>query len=321
MYRLRWRGREHVLRPDCAVDNLKEAVGGRNNAAHVTSVLSVFQGCRRLKGPTPPLFRDCSIWPFVQLNRLAPRAERESATGDIISGLQRLFARLCLPVRIVRIGPWKNYSPDLYYAVLVTPGNVPTIVAMFFVVGDTYRRLGGIPGDLEAFDVGITEKVVSALLLCSPDETGIVLPSCLAPVHAVVATDEDVEQEIEQAPGLVVKVERCEKSRWWRKWERRGVPVLMERAHGRTRVKTGIGPWHRVEAAVPLSTLICQADLALRSHLARAAEQTDLFRIACAACAQGEGVRGEVVPEESGACVSCGKAGRLRFITSLPSLY
>jgi hypothetical protein len=320
IYRLRWRGREYVLRPDCAVDNLTAAMGAGAGAG-VTSVLSVFQGFRRLKGPTPPLFRDCSIWPFVQLNRVAPRAERESSTEAIVGDLQRLFARLCLPVQIVHMGAWKNYSPELYYAVLVTPGNVPTILAMFYVVGETYRRLAGIPEDLEAFDVGLTEKILSALLLCSPDEDGVVLPSSLAPVHAVVATEDDADDDRLQAPGLVVRVERLEHRNWWRKWDRRGVPVLVERARGRTRVKTRLGLWRAADPDVSLPTLVCRADQELRAQFGRAAEQTDLFRLSCPSCAQGGGVSGDVVPEQTGACVSCGKPGRLRFITSLPTIY
>ncbi len=320
IYRVRWAGREYVVRPDCAVDNLAQAMRTPNNG-RAGSVLSVFQGFRRLKGPTPPLFRDCAIWPFVQLNRVAACAERQQTVAQIVGSLQQLFHRLCLPVRIVRMGPWKNYSPDLYNVVLVTPFNTPTIVAMFFVVGESYRRMAGVPGGFDAFDVGLTEKILSVLLLCSPGEDGLVLPSSLAPVHVVVATDDGRVPIDDDGSGLIVRVEPLGKKDWWRKWARRGVPVLVEHARGRTRMKTRTGRWREVKPGCAVTDLVLEADAALRAYLAAARDASSLFSVRCESCARGDGLRGEVVPEEDGPCVSCGGPGRLRFITSLATIY
>lgn len=329
VYRIQVEGRPRIVRPDAAVENLA-TLGNK-----VGAVLSVYQGFRRVRGATPPLFRDRCIQPFIQLNRIVSRDDAPQWTRRIVSGLTRFFERLCLPVRVARVGRWKNYAADLFDVVLTLPGGRPTILAMAYVVGDPYRRAAGIGPDMVAFDVGITEKTLGALVLCRPQNEAMALPSSVSPVSVVVgaakceATDGGVAprlaHDLRGGGSTSLLVVDVHSRHWWKAWARRGVPVIIEaRGEGRTRRKLAGGPWERLRRGTDLESLLAEADRKVRRDFDRttgAGASTDAFRFLCEHCMPPSGLRGTVVPEESGACASCGLSGLLRFCVQAEQIY
>jgi prolyl-tRNA synthetase len=323
IYRLILDGREFVVRPDAAVVNLSRAVKSQQGRGDSTT-LSVFQGFRRIKGATPPLFRDRCIWPFVQLNRVVSAGRSQQAVEDIINALKRFFARLGLPVEIIRVGPWKNYARDLYDVVLIMPDGTPTILAMFFVVGESYRRAAGIPDDYEAFDVGLTEKNISALLLSRPDEDGILLSSHLSPVQVVIGSETGTWPSSLPPEKVSFQCVPRSKKNWWKVWQHRGVPLLFDDDGQRVRFKSRLGDWSDYEPGTTVSELLALHDEQMMSCYSKGNDEArakENFLPCCPECLPADRLTGEVVPTQVGLCHQCSSPAPLQFVPSSSQVY
>lgn len=321
VYRLRHGSSASIVRPDAAVDNLIEARRAAE-AGWDGAVLSVYQGFRAVKGLTPPLFRDRCIWPFIQMNRLVRAAHVERASLDVVHALLRLFESLGIWVRVVCQGPWKSYARRLYEAVAILPDGRPTVVAMFYVVGDSYRRAAGISSEWEAFDIGISQKPLAVLALGSGASSGVSLPSRLSPVHAVVASEAGSwpVQVPRDDNVLAVSLDIPE---WPRAWQRRGVPILVESRGERVRCRLTLGRWQAWPREHSFDDLVAASDRLLLQRSAAIAEAhaERWFRVLCSACRPAQGICADVVPAETGACASCGRTGRLSLVLDAAQFY
>jgi hypothetical protein len=321
IYRLEIDDKEFVVRPDAAVDNLSLALKSKKEDEDST-VLSVFQGFRRIKGPTPPLFRDRCIWPFVQLNRIVQLEERERAIADILTGLANFFRTLCLPSKIIHAGPWKNYARDLYDVVLITTAGMPTILAMFFIVGESYRRAASIPDNCEAFDVGLTEKTLSALLLSYPAKDGIVLPSRLAPVQVVIGSDTGQWPQALPREGVSFRFVPRSKKNWWKIWQHRGVPLLLDDSGQQIRFKSRLSTWANYESGMSLRERLQQHDKMMMSGTSDSTSEAErMFYLCCRECLPKDCLTGDVFPTEVGPCRLCLKPALLQFISPHTTIY
>jgi len=320
IYRFSLEGREVVARPDGAVQGLAAAVDALEGDA-ISTVLSVFQGFRSVKGTTDPLFRDRAIWPFVQLNRLVHREDR-SAVPKALRALERFFARLCLPVTMLEMGAWKNYAHQRYDALYVMPDGTPTVLAMFFVVGDTYRRAARVPEDRVALDIGLTEKVIAAMYLRGLENGLVVLPSAVAPVQLVVNTPGGRPRPSTEGVERAEFIEDDSK-RWSQRWTRRGVPFLVSESEGRLRSFNALRGWSALDTACGFGELLKSADDSLhRFRTAASLSAThELFPIRCDTCPRPDGVNGTVVPALAGDCRQCGAPGVQRFSVAEHAIY
>ena len=195
LYELNWAGHDVVARPDGAVANLAMAVRSRAGGGPAT-VLSCFQGFREIRGWTPPLFRDRLIWPFVQFNDLVPAAEAGAETAALLDRMIGFFDTLALPVRIIDMGPWKNYARRLYNVVGHLGDGSPTTLAMIFIVGDAYRHHAGVPEGLEAFDAGLRRYMLSVYNYMA---SGVLLTGIVALLFA----SSGLAYQILAGPGLL----------------------------------------------------------------------------------------------------------------------
>lgn len=246
IYEVCFRGEKFVIRPDGAVENLTRATQNLRNGG-ISTVVSCFQGYRDIRGATIPLFRDRMIWPFLQINQIVPAEESVTRAHEICVKLTNFFDRLCVPVRVVDMGPWKNYARRLYNVVGHLSDGSPTILAMFFVVGDAYRSKAGIPKEFEGFDIGLTEKVASFALMRHLDDKGFRLPRALAPFELAV------EEELLHLPSFkwvkeaVVDLRTtlipASNASLWRQSLRRGIPLQIRRNRKNVRIFSRIAGW------------------------------------------------------------------------------
>ncbi|MDP9583672.1 UNVERIFIED_ORG: hypothetical protein J2791_002984 [Burkholderia contaminans] len=266
-------GRQFVLRPDAALSNLRTLVA-RHALGDKRPVVAVFQGFRKVDGATAPLFRDRFIFPFVQFNRLVPMVRLDDALNRLWRQLGDFFEALALPVRIVDFGSWKSYARKLVVVVAHLPGGKPTIVAMCYVVGETYRQQAGIPDDVAALDVGITEKVLATLAMKHRDQTGIRLPSVVAPTQVVVSHEARAlggEPLVRQLDGLRVVDAANQRSRTVLAWSRRGAVLQLYRGRAGLRAFGRTRGWYNVGNAVAIRAELEAEDLCLL----RAASEDD----------------------------------------------
>ena len=234
-----------VVRPDAAISNLAIVARSYSNGGP-GQIVACFQGFRNISGSTVPLFRDRFIWPFVQFNRMVPASDLPRAIDYTCRRLAAFFDALCLPVRIVDMGPWKKYARRLYCAVAHMPDGSPTIAAMFFVAGDSYRRQCSIPENLDALDIGITEKVLSLIAMRHADEVAMRLPSALAPIQVVLT--EQAAASLQKSArdfcfdGLRVAISPDSKKAFVG-WRRRGVPLQIHLGRRGLRVNRRCQGW------------------------------------------------------------------------------
>ncbi|MEN2989772.1 hypothetical protein WG926_15755 [Tistrella sp. BH-R2-4] len=267
LYELNWAGHDVVARPDGAVANLAMAVRSRAGGGPAT-VLSCFQGFREIRGWTPPLFRDRLIWPFVQFNDLVPAAEAGAETAALLDRMIGFFDTLALPVRIIDMGPWKNYARRLYNVVGHLGDGSPTTLAMIFIVGDAYRHHAGVPEGLEAFDAGLTEKVLSMVLMRHRDQDGLCLPSALAPIQIAVEGDPTALPDWLR-PGLDTLRVATPAGRGngpWRRLWRQGVPLHLRAGRRGLRLRERCGGWSDLTPSVDLHDRLAAHDATLAAR-------------------------------------------------------
>lgn len=255
VYRLRLFDRNMVLRPDAAVFNIRHLMNCRE-AGGPTQTIAWFQGFRSVHGATPSFFRDRFINPFVQYNRLVPNDQANAASQDTTSRLVAFFDSLCIPVRIVDLGPWKRYARKLYIAVVHLPDGRPTVAAMFYVVGDNYRRQGNVPESITVFDIGITEKVFALVALRHADSIGIRLPSALAPVQVVMTEAAVAALESSFVQHCRIETVSMLDNRSICGWTRRGTPLLVDVGKRGLRVYSRSCGWRDVKAEYLEAVLI-----------------------------------------------------------------
>jgi len=318
VYRLQLAGRRVVARPDAALDGARRALASRSGDA-----LAVYHGQRRLQGAMPPLYRDSAIWPLIQLSRVVRADGARERIATTLEGLVRLFTSLALSVRVVRNGPWKAYARERYDVVLAGAQVRPTILAMLYVMGSAYREQLQIDG-FEAFDVGVSEKVVAASWLCAHDSVRWTLPSRLAPHAVVVGSDEaDAIARLGPVSARIALVPRIGKA-WWRRPWRRGTPVLVEVRAGRVRTLVGTAPWRALGVGdETLDDLVAASDTALldRARALGPRGRDPRFSAFCDTCAQALALSAPVVPDVFGPCERCRQPGRERFVSERAQVY
>lgn len=306
-------GRRVVVRADACVDNLRWLL---RRSTPLPEVLGVYEGFRPVKGSTPPLFRDRRIWPFLQLSRLAPSSERRERLAEIAAGLRRFFALMALDVDIVEHGPWKQYSRNRIDAVLQLPGGAPTVVAIAFEVGDAYRQAAGVPADTDAYDIGLTEKVIAVAGMMHSSDRYFVLPTALAPVEAVVAVPDVAAWTGRRWGGRRVLVVEA-RAGWESPWVRRGVPVLVQVTGDRVRARTG-GVWRALSDASDLERLLVDHDDMLRANAMR--PDRPYVQMLCERCAARGAMVASVLPLEQGVC-GCGDIAVRRLYSETGAFY
>lgn len=321
VFRLELGGRRMVLRPDAAVDGLRQAqVAGQRS--QVGSAFCVYAAHRDLRGSCTPLWRDRAIWPVMQLDVVAS-ADCSSVVSDaVVACLNRFFRTLGLPTRTVDMGWWKDYARGRLDWVLATERSAPTVLAMAYTVGDHYRSVVGIPEDREAFDVGLTAKPLATIVQLVGDGERLVLPRAIAPVEVVVAgPDPDVLPRF--SPDVRVAYVDSETKSWPRRWEQRGVPVLLQFDRtGRAWQRLGNRPresWDRASSLDALVDVACGPDLPVSSARPRGDEAR--FEALCDSCALGCVLHAPVTPQIDEPCQRCGGGGLLRLTADIGQIY
>ncbi|QCL82905.1 hypothetical protein CFBP5877_27740 (plasmid) [Agrobacterium tumefaciens] len=262
VFRLNWFGSQCVLRPDAALGGLRELVG-RLGDGNPRDTLAVFQGFRNVKGGTPTLFRDRFIYPFVQYNRLVKTSDVGTETEGAIGALVGFFDSLGIPVRVLDFGPWKNYAKRLFAIVSHSKTGSPTILSMFFIVGDIYRELAGIPDAYEAFDIGITEKVLGFCVLLHR-ANGLQFPSSISPAQVVVQGDFGDFGDLPRDKQLRIVFTDLPQEEAFRVWiMRRGVPLLLTKGRRSTRIFSRSRRWEDFHSSFDLAGLLKREDNAL----------------------------------------------------------
>jgi hypothetical protein len=321
VFRLELGGRRLVLRPDAAVDGLRQARAA-GQGSRVGSAFCAYTAHRDLRGSCTPLWRDRAIWPVMQLDVVASDGASGVVHGAIVSGLNRYFTLLGLPTRTVDMGSWKEYARRRLDWVLATDRSAPTVLAMAYTVGDHYRSIVGISDDSEAFDVGLTAKPLATIVQLVNDGERLVLPRAIAPVEAVVAgPDPDVLPQF--SPEVRVAYVDSAAKNWPLQWERRGVPVLLQfdRA-GWAQQRIGNRPWDSWDPASSLDAQVdvaCGPDLPIASARPRGDEAR--FEALCDSCALGYVLHAPVTPQRDEPCQRCGGDGRLRLMAGIEQIY
>ncbi|MBD9653124.1 hypothetical protein IB267_32680 [Ensifer sp. ENS09] len=262
VYRVELFGTQSVLRPDAALAGLKELVGRPENE-DPRETIAVFQGFRSVKGGTPTLFRDRFIYPFVQYNRLVRASSVNKETQRAIDALVSFFDSLCIPVRVLDFGPWKNYAKRLLAVVSHSGTGAPTILAMFFVVGDVYREMAGIPASHEAFDIGITEKVLGFCVLLHR-ANDLQLPSSISPAQVVVHGDASGFGDLPYDNRIRIVFTNLPQEEALKVWVgRRGAPLFVTQGRRKRRVFSRSRQWEDFDESSDLSRLLRREDDAL----------------------------------------------------------
>lgn len=257
VYRVYSAGAPFVLRPDAALEGIRELVQRQRVEPGPYERLTVFQGFRSIRGSTPTLFRDRFIFPFVQFNSLIDSRDCDRGIKTTIDKLLLFFNAICIPVRIVDFGPWKKYGRRLFAAVTHSSNGEPTILAMFFIVGDVYRKIANVPVDVEAFDIGITQKILATILLAHRTQ-GLRLPSSIAPVQlAVHESAAGLLDSLPQAAGFRIKVVGEPSQVSFKLWvQRRGVPLFITADGRNPRIFCGRLGWRDYDDTTNVSDLL-----------------------------------------------------------------
>jgi hypothetical protein len=321
VFRLELGGRRWVLRPDAAVDGLRQARDA-GQGSQVGSAFCVYAAHRDLHGSCTPLWRDRAIWPVMQLDVVAPPGCAGAVNDAIVAGLDRFFRTLGLPTRTVDMGSWKDYARRRLDWVLATERSAPTVLAMAYTVGDHYRSIVGVPKDREAFDVGLTAKPVATIGQLVGDGDRLVLPRAIAPVEVIVAgPDPDVLPQFR--PDVRVAYVSSAAKNWPLRWEQRGVPVLLQfDRNGRARQRLGNRSWEPWDPASSLDALVdaaCGPNLPVSS--ARPHGDAARFRTLCDSCASAHVLHAPVTPQTDEPCQRCGRDGILRLTADVQQIY
>jgi len=320
VYRLEYRGRRWVLRPDAAVDGLCRAMAAAGPSG-AGSAFCVYTAHRNLHGSCTPMWRDRAIWPVMQLDIVSP-GDRADAVGDSVrAGLDRFFEALGLPILRVDMGSWKGYARRRLDWVLATERAAPTVLAMAYTVGDAFRAVVGVPEDYEAFDVGLTAKPLATLVRLVEDGDRFVLPPAIAPAHVVVA---GAGRDVLPASTTLRVAHVDGRARNWRRlWAERGVPVLLDfDAGGRAEQLVGNRDWEPWNPASSLDDLV---DEACRSTPVGTPpwsnEGPSRFAALCGTCAAVHVLHAAVVPPAGAPCEQCGREGSLRLVADVDQIY
>lgn len=321
VFRLEVGGRRKVLRPDAAVDGLSRALAAGQRSG-TGSAFCVYAAHRDLNGSCTPLWRDRAIWPVLQLDVVAPGGRAAAVSDALVAGIDRFFQALSLPVRVVDMGSWKDYARRRLDWVLSTGQSAPTVLAMAYTVGDHYRTVVGVPEDAEAFDVGLTAKPVATIMQLVGEYERLVLPRAIAPVEVVAAVPSPDALPHLSPDARTTYVDSGEKN-WPRRWERRGVPVLLQfDRNGAGRQRLGNRPWEPWDPASPLGALVdtaCGPGLPV-SH-DRPAGDLARFEALCDSCALGHVMHSPVTPQVDEPCQRCGRDGVLRLTADVEQVY
>lgn len=322
VFRFELDGRRWVLRPDAAVDGLRRALAG-GRRSRIGSAFCAYPAHRDLRGSCTPLWRDRAIWPVLQLDIVAPPHRAGAVRDAVIVGIDRFFQALGLPTRTVDMGPWKDYARRRLDWVLATERSAPTVLAMAYVVGDHYRSIVGVPGDREAFDIGLTAKPVASIVQLVGDGDRLVLPRAIAPAEVIVASPgPDVLPPLDSADVRVAYVDSGTKN-WRRSWEQRGVPVLLQfDRDGRARQRLGSRAWEPWDPASSLDDLVdaaCGPDLRASSSLSHG--DVARFEALCESCARAHVLHAPVIPPIDEPCERCAGEGRVRLTANIQQIY
>ncbi|MFC0542584.1 hypothetical protein [Kutzneria chonburiensis] len=319
-------------------DNIVTVVTGWSRAAQRGPVVSIGEVIRDAPGKTPPLFRDRSIWPVVELNHIVAAADAESLLTAYATIVEDLLAAIGIPTVTVRTPALAGYGKLSYLTVAVLPNKRPTVLATLYVLTDELRSALGVEQDV--IDVGFTGKILATTAMLHADARGLVLPSAIAPtqVGVTLPPEHGADDWLSRlrAGGLrcdvVVAGQAAGRDRAERAWHRRGVPLVigLGRAREAVAVCTRL-PMARVELPeLPepqqVRDLLAAADARLATRATAVFEsgmaEGGHLRSVCGSCSRDLAVFGAVVPGVAGHCDTCGgPAGEQLFVSDEGRFY
>ncbi|WP_194923941.1 hypothetical protein [Catenulispora pinisilvae] len=321
-------------------DNIVTTVARLRREGRRGPVVSVGTVIRDAPGKTPPLFRDRSIWPVVELNRIVAPADASALLASYAAACERFLAAIGIPSLTVQTPVLSDYGKLTYLVVAVLPNKRPTVLATVYVLSDKLRTALGSDGDV--LDVGFTGKVLATAAMLHADARGLALPSTVAPIQVGItaAAADDVTEWVARlrAGGLrcdlAIAGRPARRISAERTWHRRGVPLVIGVGPGRGSVSAGTRLPLRRDARRELPepdevrALLAQSDARLFARARRVFDagmaQGAHLRSMCGDCARGEGlaVFGVLVPKAAVTCESCGStAGERLFISDEGRFY
>lgn len=202
---------------------------------------------------TKPLIRDREIWPFNEAHTLhATPDEAEEQVKIGVEIYRELFRRLALPYLLVRKPTWELFPGAVmcfeFYTMmpdgkLLETGSVNNLGQSFSKVFDiTFEKEDGTHDHAYQTCYGQSERLLASVIAIHSDDHGLVLPSSIAPIQAVIVPI-SYTGDAEKVTDYVATVEKRLQEGGFRvtldssamtpgekyyHWERKGVPIRVE---------------------------------------------------------------------------------------------
>jgi hypothetical protein len=334
-------------RPDVALrsDNMSSTVPWLAAGDRSEPAVSVGGVARTASGSTPPLFRDRSVWPVVELNQLSTPEQAPVLLRRHAATLETLLDELAIPALTVETPELADYGRLSYLTVTALPERRPTVLATLYVIAAALRDELGASGDV--LDVGFTGKVMAVMAMLHLDRHGLLTPSAAASIQVGIVLDAadpdgvaagtDLQERLRSA-GVRAACSTATSAAGARRaqlaWLRRGAPVVVGPGTepGAVTVWSRL-PTKRVAMTTPvdvedLRDMLARSDARLRTRAEHVFDTTMAegghLRFLCARCVEADAfpVFGTIVPQRFGDCAHCGESrATLRFLSEEGRFY